>query len=111
MADEDVRAALREAIGKDPRILTESEPEIRIDSFDAMSTAYNVKVPCKSEDYNDVSFALTENVYASFKEHSIEMGSGMMGMRGGGQSGGRGGSGLQSGGMGGGRGGSGQQPD
>ena len=102
MADENVRAALREAIGKDPRILTDSEPEIRIESFDSMSTAYTVAVPCKSGDYYNVSHALIENVYASFKEHSIEMGSSMMGMRGGGQAGGQGGSGPQSGGMGGG---------
>lgn len=95
MADENVRAALREAIGKDPRILTDSEPEIRIESFDSMSTAYTVAVPCKSGDYYNVSHALIENVYASFKEHSIEMGSSMMGMRGGGQAGGQGGSGPQ----------------
>ena len=94
MADEDVRAAIREAIGKDSRILTEPEPEIRIDSFDSMSTSYNVKVPCKSEDYIGVSYALVENVYASFMEHSIEMGSSMMGMRGGGP-GGMGGAGAQ----------------
>ena len=117
MADEDVRAALREAIGKDPRILTDPEPEIRIESFDAMSTSYIVKAPCKSEDYIDVSYALVENVHAAFKEHSIKMGCNMMAMRGGGQAGGmgggmggsRGGSGQQSGGMGGSRGGSGQQ--
>ena len=111
MADEDVRAAIREAIGKDSRILTEPEPEIRIDSFDSMSTSYNVKVPCKSEDYIGVSYALVENVYASFKEHSIEMGSSMMGMRGGGpggMGGGRGAGSQQSGTMGGSRGGSGQ---
>ena len=124
MADEEVRTAIREAIGKDPRILTDPEPEIRIEAFDSMGTSYNVKIPCKSGDYNDVSHALIENVYASFKEHSIEMGSCMMSMRGGsagggmggmgsGMGGGMGGSrgrgGQQSGGMGGGRGGSGQQ--
>ena len=108
MADEDVRAALREAIGKDPRILTDSEPEIRIESFDSTGTSYTVKVSCKSEDYNDVSDALVENVYASFKEHSIEMGY-CSSMRGGGQAGSRGGSGQQSGIASSGRGGSGQQ--
>ena len=124
MADEDVRAALREAIGKDPRILTDPGPEIRIETFDSMGTSYTVKVPCRSGDYIDVSYALVENIYASFKAHSIEMGCSMMGMRGGagGMGGGRSGSGQQSGGMGGmsggrgrggqqsgGRGGSGQQ--
>jgi len=72
MADEDVRAAIREAIGKDSRILTEPEPEIRIDSFDSMSTSYNVKVPCKSEDYIGVSYALVENVYASFRSTPLK---------------------------------------
>ena len=109
MADEDVRAALREAFGKDPRILTDPEPEIRIESFDSMSTSYTVKVPCRSEDYIDVSYALVENVHAAFKEHSIKMGCNMMAMRGGGMAGGMGGSGQQSGDTGGSREGNGQQ--
>ena len=109
MADEDVRAALREAIGKDPRILTDPEPAIRIDSFDSMGTSYTVTVPCKSKDYDDVCYALVENVYFSFKAHSIEMGCDMGGMRGGGMGGGRGKGGQQSGGSGGGMGMGGQQ--
>ena len=108
-ADEDVRAALLEAIGKDPRILKDPEPVIRIDSFDSLNTAYTVKVPCRSKDYYDISYALVENVYASFKEHSIELGSDTSGMRSGGQTGGRGRGGQQSGGMSGGRGQGGQQ--
>jgi len=100
-ADEDVRAALLEAIRKDPRILTDPAPVIRIESFSSANVAYNVKVPCQSKDYNDVSYALVENVYASFKEHAIEMGSDMSGGPSGGQTGGRGKGGQQSGGMGG----------
>ena len=96
MADEEVRAALREAIGKDSRILADPEPDIYIESFDATNTAYSVMVPCKSKNYTDVNYALIENVFAAFKEHAIEMGYDMSSMRGGGQSGGRGGSGQRS---------------
>ena len=81
MADEDVRAALREVVAKDPLILADPEPDIYIESFDSMSIAYTVMIPCKSKDYYDVTYALIENVYASFKEHSIEMGCDMMSMR------------------------------
>ena len=107
--DEDVRAALREAVGKDSRILADPEPVIRLDSFNAMNVSYSVKTSCGSKDYYDVSYALVENVYASFKEHAIELGSDMSGKGSEGQAGGRGRSGQQSGGMAGGRGGSGQQ--
>lgn len=100
-ADEDVRAALLDAIGKDPRILADPAPVIRLESFSAMNAAYTVKVPCLSKDYNDVSYALVENVYASFKEHAIEMGSDTSGARSGGQTGSRGKGGQQSGGQGG----------
>ena len=130
MPDEKVRKAFLEAIGKDPRILTDSDPSIRLQSFDSINATYIVSVPCRSEDYYDVYYTVVENVHASFVEHSIEMGTEMFGMRSagpnggpggtlqqaggsgqqpGGAEGGRGGSGQQAGGMGGGRGGNGQQ--
>ena len=107
--DEDVRTALKGAIGKDPRILTDPEPVIRIQSFNSMNVTYTVEVSCQSENYYDVIYTLVENVYASFMEHAIEMGIGMMSMSSGGAGGGRGGMGQQSGSAGGGRGGMGQQ--
>ena len=103
MADKEVRTAILEAIAKDSRILTDLEPFIHLQSFDAMNAVYIVRVSCKSKDYFDVYYALVENVRASFEEHSIEMGIGSMGMNGGGM-------GQQAGGSGGGRGGMGQQP-
>ena len=109
MKDEDVRTALKGAIGKDPRILTDPEPVIRIQSFNSMNVTYTVEVSCQSENYYDVIYTLIENVYASFMEHAIEMGIGMMSRSSGGAGGGRGGMGQQSGNAGGGRGGMGQQ--
>lgn len=117
--DEDIRTAIRGAIGKDSRILPEPEPFIHLESFDAMSATYVVRVPCKNSDYFGVYYTLVENMRASFDEHSIEMGAAMFGMgmggagqqSGGGRSGAGGGSGTRGGtrggGAGGGRGGAG----
>lgn len=98
MPDEKVRKAFREAIGKDSRILVDSEPSIRLQSFDSMNAIYIVSVLCKSEDYYDVYYAVVENVHASFVEHSIEMGSEMLGMRSSGMNVGPGAGGQQLGG-------------
>lgn len=89
--DEDIRTAIQEAIGKDSRILPEPEPFIHLESFDAKSATYIVRVPCKSSDYFCVYYTLVENMRASFDKHSIEMGAAMSGM-------GMGGAGQQSGG-------------
>lgn len=80
MPDEEVRGALREAVGKDPRFLTDSEPFIHLKSFDSMNATYIVRVPCKSKEYFDVYYALVENVRASFEAHSIETGTETLGM-------------------------------
>ena len=108
MRDENVRKAFREAIGKDPRILTDSEPFIRLKSFDSVNATYIVRVPCRIGDYYDVYYSIVENVHASFEKHAIEMGTEMLGMRSSGQNGGLGGTAQQPGGAEG-RGGSGQQ--
>ena len=89
--DEDIRTAIQEAIGKDSRILPEPEPFIHLESFDAKSATYIVRVPCKNSDYFGVYYTLVENMRASFDKHSIEMGAAMSGM-------GVGGAGQQSGG-------------
>ena len=53
MQDKDAKAALREAIGKDPRILTDSEPFIRLESFNFMSATYNVMEKNCYHDFQD----------------------------------------------------------
>ena len=109
MPDKNVRKAFREAIGKDPRILADPEPYIRLQSFDSMNATYIVGVSCKSEDYYDVYYTIVENVHASVEKHAIEMGTEMFGIRTAGQNGGLGGTAQQPGGADGSRGGTAQQ--
>ena len=48
---ETVKAAIREAIGMDSRILSEPAPFIRLLSYDASSIKYVTRVWCKNADY------------------------------------------------------------
>ena len=70
---ETVKAAIREAIGMDSRILSEPAPFVRLLSYDASSIKYVTRVWCKNADYWDVYFDLNEHVRESFEKHGVEM--------------------------------------
>ena len=70
---ETVKEAIREAIGRDSRILPEPAPFVRLLSYDASSINYVARVWCKNADYWDVYFDLNEHVRETFEKHGVEM--------------------------------------
>lgn len=72
-ATEDVIAAINDAISKDPLILTDPAPQVRLMEYKGSSVEYVTRVWCKNADYWDVYFNLNENVRESFKEKGVAM--------------------------------------
>lgn len=72
-ATETVKAAIREAIEADPRILREPAPFVRLYSYEASSIRYVSRVWCKSADYWDVYFDLNERVRECFARRGVSM--------------------------------------
>ncbi|MGX8720910.1 MAG: mechanosensitive ion channel family protein, partial [Eubacteriales bacterium] len=70
---EDVKAAIRDAIARDSRILPDPEPFVRLSAYKDSVIDYVVRVWCKSTDYWNVYFDLNENVRDSFAEKGVEM--------------------------------------
>ena len=70
---EDVKAAIRDAIARDSRILPDPEPFVRLSAYKDSVIDYVVRVWCKSADYWNVYFDLNENVRESFAEKGVEM--------------------------------------
>ena len=70
---EDVKAAIRDAIARDSRILPDPEPFVRLSAYKDSVIDYVVRVWCKSTDYWNVYFDLNENVRESFAEKGVEM--------------------------------------
>ena len=70
---EDVKAAILEAIARDPKILQDPEPFIRLNAYKESVVEYVVRVWCQGADYWDVHFNLNENVRECFAEKGVPM--------------------------------------
>ena len=70
---ESVKAAIREAIGEDKRILAEPEPFVVLSSYKDSSIDYTVRVWCNNADYWGVYFDLNERVRESFARNGVKM--------------------------------------
>ena len=70
---EDVKAAIRDAIARDSRILPNPEPFVRLSAYKDSVIDYVVRVWCKGTDYWNVYFDLNENVRECFAEKGVEM--------------------------------------
>lgn len=68
-----VKQALIDAANTNEKIEKTPEPVAMITSFDDSSVAYQLRVWCKTEDYWDVKFALTEQVKKIFDERKIQI--------------------------------------
>ena len=69
----DVRAACLDAAARVPGVLPDPAPIVYVDSYGESSISYIVRVWCRSEDYTDVYYGLTEGLKAAFDEHGVEM--------------------------------------
>ena len=69
----DVRAACLDAAARVPGVLPDPAPIVYVDSYGESSISYIVRVWCRSEDYTDVYYGLTEGLKTAFDEHGVEM--------------------------------------
>ena len=72
-AAEDVRAACLDAIAMTAKTLSDPPPFVAVTSYGSSSIEYTVRAWCRSADYWDVYFALTENLRTGFDRHGVEM--------------------------------------
>lgn len=72
-APEQVRAALLEVAGQEPRALFTPEPAVRVIQYGDNAIEYSLQVWASAEDYWPARFAMTEAIYAAFREAGIEM--------------------------------------
>ena len=72
MPDAEVRMDIREAIRKDSLLRYRFGTLHPLKSIDCMNAAYIVRVPCGSKEYDEMYYALAENVRAAFEEHYIQ---------------------------------------
>lgn len=72
-AADEVKKALLEAAGDDPRIIKDPAPFAGLIEYKESSVEYVLRAWVKSEDYWDVYFSLNENVRAFFGRYGIEM--------------------------------------
>lgn len=70
---QNVRAALLEAAACVEGVLSDPAPFVNVKEYGESSISYYFRVWCKTDDYWDVNFALTEAVKESFDHHGIEM--------------------------------------
>ena len=68
-----VGAACLDAAARVPGVLPDPAPIVYVDSYGESSISYIVRVWCRSEDYTDVYYGLTEGLKAAFDEHGVEM--------------------------------------
>ena len=69
----DVRRACLTAVGRTANVLADPAPVVYVSSYGESSISYIVRVWCRSEDYTDVYYGLTEGLKAAFDEHGVEM--------------------------------------
>ena len=69
---EAVKAAVLQAAAKDPRILADPAPFVRLLEYKGSTVDYVARVWCKGADYWDVYFNLNENVRGSFAENGVK---------------------------------------
>ena len=62
-----------DAAARVPGVLPDPAPIVYVDSYGESSISYIVRVWCRSEDYTDVYYGLTEGLKAAFDEHGVEM--------------------------------------
>ena len=72
-ATNELKAAIREAIARDERILPDPAPFVRLSEYKDSCIEYTVRVWCRGADYWDVYFDLNENVRECFSEKGVEM--------------------------------------
>lgn len=68
-----VKKAILEAIGKQPEIVNEPEPFVRISAYNDSNITYTVRVWAPTSAYWDVYFNLMEDVKRSFDANGVEM--------------------------------------
>lgn len=68
-----VKKALIDAAKENDKVDTSIEPVAVITSFDDSAVAYQLRMWCKTEDYWDVKFAVTEKVKKIFDERKIQI--------------------------------------
>lgn len=68
---EDVRASVKKAIARTDKILDNEPTLIAMSAFEDSSIKYIIRVWCKTADYWNVYFALTENIKDCFDEDGI----------------------------------------
>ena len=70
---DDVKKALIDAAKENEKVDASIEPVAVITSFDDSAVAYQLRLWCKTEDYWDVKFAVTERVKKIFDERDIQI--------------------------------------
>ncbi len=70
---DNVKKALIDAAMENEKVDTSIEPVAVITSFDDSAVAYQLRMWCKTEDYWDVKFAVTERVKKIFDEREIQI--------------------------------------
>lgn len=70
---DDVKKALVDAAKENEKVDASIEPVAVITSFDDSAVAYQLRLWCKTEDYWDVKFAITERVKKIFDERDIQI--------------------------------------
>ncbi len=68
-----VKKALIDAAKSNDKVDTATEPTAVITSFDDSAVAYQLRLWCKTEDYWDVKFDVTEKVKKIFDERNIQI--------------------------------------
>lgn len=69
---ETVKAALRSAVAKFPKVLKEPEPFIRVRAYEEQ-VEYAVRVWCRTDDYWELYFDIIDAIPGAYAEHGIEM--------------------------------------
>lgn len=70
---DNVKQALIDAAKENEKVDSSIEPVAVITSFDDSAVAYQLRIWCKTEDYWDVKFAVTERVKKIFDERKIQI--------------------------------------
>ncbi len=68
-----VKQALLDVANSNKLVASDPAPVAIISSFDDSAVSYQLRVWCKTEDYWDVKFTLTENVKKTFDERNIQI--------------------------------------
>lgn len=68
-----VKALLVEIVNKHPKIFSDPKPVVRLQSLAASSIDFTVRVWCKTSDYWDVYYDITEEVKIRFDKEKIDI--------------------------------------